>query len=58
MANVISTITKYMTKAVDTVFATESKTAVLENGSKYIDFSFESAGQVKILDILMDGLSD
>lgn len=58
MANNFGQITKYLTKAVDTVFATESKTALLENGQKYIDVSFEQAGYVRILDILMDGLSD
>ncbi len=58
MANVFSRIEKYMTKAVDTVLATESKTAILENGSKYIDVNFDEAGYVKLAEILMDGLSD
>lgn len=58
MANNFATITKFITKAVDTVFATESKTAVLENGAKYIDVNFNEAGYVKILSVLMDGLSD
>lgn len=58
MANNFPAIQKYMAKALDTVFATEAKTAVLENGQKYIDVNFKEAGMVKILSILMDGLSD
>ena len=58
MANVFTRIEKYMTKAVDTVLATESKTAILENGSKYIDLNFDEVGYVKLAEILMDGLSD
>lgn len=58
MANSFERITKYLTKALDTVFATESKTAVLENGSKFIDVNFDEVGYVKIMDLLMDGLSD
>ena len=58
MANYFSRIEKYMSNAVDTVFATESKTALLENGAKYIDVNFKEVGYVKILNILMDGLSD
>lgn len=58
MANSFSVITKYMAKALDTVLANESKTAILENGMKYIDLDFKEAGYVKILSILMDGLSD
>lgn len=58
MGNSFARIEKYMTKAVDTVLATESKTAILENGSKYIDLNFDEAGYVKIAEILMDGLSD
>lgn len=58
MANSVIGIEKYVTRALDTVLATESKSALLENGSKFIDFSFEQAGYVKIADILMDGLSD
>lgn len=58
MANSITTIQKYLTRALDTVFATESKTAVLENGSKWIDVDFKEAGYVRIMSMLMDGLSD
>lgn len=58
MANSFEMITKYLSKALDTVFATESKTAVLENGSKYIDVNFDEVGYVKVMDMLMDGLSD
>lgn len=58
MANYFARIEKYMSDAVDTVFATESKTALLENGSKYIDLNFKEVGYVKVLNILMDGLSD
>ena len=58
MANSFALITKYLTNAIDTVFAQESKSAVLENGKKYMDLNFSQAGYVKILSILMDGLSD
>lgn len=58
MANSIALIEKYLTDAVDTVFAAESKTKVLENGSKYIDLNFKEAGYVKVFSCLMDGLSD
>lgn len=56
--NAIETIIKYSTKAVDTVFAYDSKTALLEGGSKLIDLKFDQAGYVKIMSVLMDGLSD
>lgn len=58
MANTIQTIEKWLPGVIDTVFATEAKTAILENGSKYIDVNFKEAGYVKIMNILMDGLSD
>jgi len=58
MANNITTIQEWLPNVVDTVFATESKTALLESGKKYMDLNFKEAGYVKILSILMDGLSD
>lgn len=58
MANNIALIEKWLPNVVDTVFAEESKTALLENGSKFIDVDFKDAAYVRILDILMDGLSD
>lgn len=58
MANSFQLIEKYMTNAVDTVFKAESKTAILENGQKYMDLNFKEAGYVKIMSLLMDGLSD
>lgn len=58
MANKISLIEKWLPSVVDTVFAEESKTALLENGSKFIDVDFKEAGYVRIMEILMDGLSD
>lgn len=58
MANNFSLITKYLQNAIDTVFATESKTNLLVNGSKYIDVNFKEAGYVKVMSLLMDGLSD
>lgn len=57
MANSIATITRYLTKMIDEVFVKDSKTEILENGSKFIDLNFKEAGYVKIYDILMDGLS-
>lgn len=58
MANNFQLITKYLTKAVDTIFTAESKTNLLVNGEKYIDVNFKEAGYVKIMSLLMDGLSD
>lgn len=58
MANQFSLISKYLQKAVDTVFVNESKTNLLVNGSKYIDVDFKEAGYVKVMSLLMDGLSD
>lgn len=56
--NSFEAITKYLPQAVDKYFAAESKTAVLEQGSKFIDVNFNEAGYVKIASFLMDGLSD
>jgi len=58
MANQITRIEKWLPNVVDTVFATESKTALLENGQKFMDLDFKEAGYVRIMNILMDGLSD
>lgn len=58
MPNVIAKIEKYLTNAVDTVFAQDSATKILENGQKYMDLSFKETGYVKVMSILMDGLSD
>ena len=58
MANVFAKIEKYMQDAIDTVFAEDSKTKILENGSKFIDVNFKEAGYVKVMSLLMDGLSD
>lgn len=51
-------ITKYIPDAVDDYFVAESKTVILEHGSKFIDVNFNEAGYVKIADFLLDGLSD
>lgn len=56
--NYFETITKYLPQAVDEYFVEESKTVILENGSKYIDVNFNEAGYVKIADLLLDGLSN
>lgn len=58
MANSIQLIEKYLPQAVDKVFAEESKTALLVNGTKWLDINFKEAGHVKVFSILMDGLSD
>lgn len=58
MANQFGLIEKYMKEAIDTVLATDSKTKVLENGAKFIDVNFKEAGYVKVMSLLMDGLSD
>ena len=56
--NYFEVITKYLPTAVDEYFAQDSKSAILENGNKYIDVNFTEAGYVKIADFLLDGLSD
>ena len=56
--NVIDVVTKYLPTQVDKVFRADSKTAVLENGSKWIDVSFQETGYVKIANVLMDGLAN
>jgi len=57
-ANYFETITKFLPEVVDQYFVEDSKTKILENGSKYIDVSFNESGYVKIADILLDGLSN
>lgn len=56
--NSFEVITKFLPQAVDKYFYEDSKTAILEKGEKFIDVKFDETGYVKILDILMDGLSD
>lgn len=58
MANSIGLITKYMQEAIDTVLTQEAKTNVLVDGSKFIDLNFKETGYVKVMSLLMDGLSD
>jgi len=56
--NSFELIEKYLPKAVDKYFYEDSKTAILEQGSKFIDVNFNETGYVKIASFLMDGLSD
>ena len=56
--NSFELIEKYLPDAVDKYFVHDSKTAILEKGTKFIDVSFKETGYVKIASILMDGLSD
>lgn len=56
--NSFELIEKYLPKAIDKYFFEDSKTAILENGSKFIDVKFDETGYVKIASFLMDGLSD
>jgi len=56
--NIIEAVTKYLPTKVDKVFIQDSATAILENGSKWIDVSFAETGYVKIADVLMDGMAD
>ena len=56
--NYFETITKFLPQAVDKYFAEDSKSVILEHGSKYIDVNFDEAGYVKIADVLLDGLSN
>ena len=56
--NSFELITKYLPSAVDKYFIEDSKTAILEQGSKFVDVNFKEAGYVKIASILLDGLSN
>lgn len=56
--NSFELIEKYLPESIDKYFAHDSKSAVLEKGTKFIDVSFKETGYVKIASILMDGLSD
>lgn len=58
MANNFELITKYLPDVLDKVFTQESVTAIFEGGNKYIDVNFKEAGYVKVMSMLMDGLSD
>lgn len=56
--NSFELIEKYLPESIDKYFAHDSKSVLLEKGSKFIDVSFKETGYVKIATILMDGLSD
>ena len=56
--NSFELIEKYLPESVDKYFAHDSKSVLLEKGTKWIDVSFKETGYVKIASILMDGLSD
>ena len=56
--NSFELIEKYLPESVDKYFAHDSKSVLLEKGTKFIDVSFKETGYVKIASILMDGLSD
>lgn len=58
MANNFELITKYLPQALDKYFYEDAKTAILENGNKFVDVNFKETGYVKIASMLMDGLSD
>ena len=56
--NSFELIEKYLPESIDKYFAHDSKTVLLEKGTKFIDVSFKETGYVKIATLLMDGLSD
>lgn len=56
--NSFELIEKYLPQSIDKYFAHDSKSVLLEKGTKFIDVSFKETGYVKIASILMDGLSD
>lgn len=56
--NSFELITKYLPSAVDKYFIEESKSVLLEQGSKFVDVNFNETGYVKIASILLDGLSN
>lgn len=56
--NSFELIEKYLPESIDKYFAHDSKSVLLEKGTKFIDVSFKETGYVKIATMLMDGLSD
>jgi len=56
--NSFELITKFLPSAVDKYFIEESKSVILEQGTKFIDVNFNETGYVKIASILLDGLSN
>lgn len=56
--NSFELIEKYLPESIDKYFAHDSKSVLLEKGTKFIDVSFKETGYVKIASMLMDGLSD
>lgn len=56
--NSFELIEKYLPQAVDKYFIADAKTAILEQGEKFIDVNFDQTGYVKIASLLMDGLSN
>lgn len=56
--NSFELITKYLPQALDKHFVAEAKTAILEQGNKFIDVNFKESGYIKIASMLLDGLSD
>ena len=59
MANNFSEfITKFSQTALDTVFAQESMSRLLEGGKKWVKFEFKNAQTVKIARLTTDGLSN
>ena len=56
--NSFELIEKYLPESIDKYFAHDSKSVLLEKGTKFIDVNFKESGYVKIATMLMDGLSD
>lgn len=56
--NSFELIEKYLPESIDKYFAHDSKSVLLEKGTKFIDVNFKETGYVKIASMLMDGLSD
>lgn len=56
--NEFSTIQRFAQRALDTALVEESKTQILVNSNKFIDFDFNQAGAVRIMSLLFSGLSD
>ena len=56
--NSFELIEKYLPESVDKYFAHDSKSVMLEKGTKWIDVNFKETGYVKIANVLLDGLSD
>lgn len=56
--NAFTTIEKFSPRTLDTILIEKSKTQILVNSNKFIDFDFNETGAVRIMSIAFDGLGN